>query len=194
MSGLNTDASLCASSEESLRIVFEWLGFAVEIKKDCTSAEMRSVFRELGSRNHGPMDCVVCCVLSHGKEGCVYGVDNSPVAIKDLQEPFNGLNCASLVDKPKLFFIQACRGTGRQRAVPIGAGGPARSDDSIVADSIPSDADFLMAMATVPDCVSWRDERSGSWFIQSVCQNLLQMVPRLVKQNIRYCWMMRLLF
>ncbi|XP_056284201.1 caspase-8 isoform X5 [Pseudoliparis swirei] len=40
------------------------------------------------------------------------------------------------------------------------------------------DADFLLAMATVPSFVSWRDKKNGSWFIQSVCQNLLQMVPR----------------
>ncbi|XP_056284175.1 caspase-8 isoform X2 [Pseudoliparis swirei] len=164
--------------EESLRSVFAWLGFVVEIKTDCTSTEMLSALRELGSRNHSLMDCVVCCILSHGKDGGVYGVDGSLVAIKDLKKPFNGSNCASLVDKPKLFFIQACQGTGQQKAVTICADGPACSDDFIEDDSIPSDADFLLAMATVPSFVSWRDKKNGSWFIQSVCQNLLQMVPR----------------
>ncbi|XP_056284185.1 caspase-8 isoform X3 [Pseudoliparis swirei] len=116
--------------EESLRSVFAWLGFVVEIKTDCTSTEMLSALRELGSRNHSLMDCV------------------------------------------------ACQGTGQQKAVTICADGPACSDDFIEDDSIPSDADFLLAMATVPSFVSWRDKKNGSWFIQSVCQNLLQMVPR----------------
>ncbi|XP_040005099.1 caspase-8 isoform X5 [Xiphias gladius] len=76
----------------------------------------------------------------------------------------------------------ACQGTSEQRAVYIEADGPARSlvcSDAIEAkDSIPTDADFLQAMATVPSCVSFRERKNGTWFIQSLCQNLVQMVPR----------------
>ncbi|XP_034417178.1 caspase-8 isoform X3 [Cyclopterus lumpus] len=158
--------------EECLDKVFAWLGFVVEIKRDCKSEEMLSVLRELGSRNHSLMDCLVCCILSHGKEGCVFGVDGNHVPIKELTKPFNGLNCTSLADKPKLFFIQACQGTIEQKAVNICTDGPARSDDSI-----PSDADFLLGMATVPSFVSFRDIKKGTWYIQSLCQNLVQMVP-----------------
>ncbi|XP_031714617.1 caspase-8 isoform X2 [Anarrhichthys ocellatus] len=169
--------------EKVLHKVFTWLGFEVEVKRDCKREEMLSVLRELGSRNHSQMDCLVCCVLSHGKEGCVSTVDGQTVEIKELKEPFNGLNCASLAEKPKLFFIQACQGTSKQTAVSICADGPAApspvcSDASKANDSIPSDADFLLAMSTVPSYVSFRERKKGSWFIQSLCQNLVQMVPR----------------
>ncbi|XP_068560864.1 caspase-8 isoform X2 [Cebidichthys violaceus] len=168
--------------EECLHKVFTWLGFEVEIKRDCKKEEMLSVLRELGSRNHSQMDCLVCCILSHGKEGCVYAVDGHTVKIKELKEPFNGLKCASLAEKPKLFFIQACQGTREQKPVNICADGPARgavcSDASVANDSIPSDADFLLGMATVPSFVSFRERKNGTWFIQSLCQNLVQMVPR----------------
>ncbi|XP_068429231.1 caspase-8 [Clinocottus analis] len=168
--------------EECLHKVFAWLGFAVEIKRDCKGEEMLSVLRELGSRNHSQMDCVVCCILSHGKEGCVYGVDGKTVKIEDLKEPFNGLKCASLAEKPKLFFIQACQGTSEQKPVHICADGPTPStvcSDALIPNySIPCDADFLLGMATVPAFVSFRDRKNGSWFIQSLCQNLVQMVPR----------------
>lgn len=169
--------------------MFKWLGFEVEIKSDCKRGEMLSVLRELGSRDHSEMDCLVCCVLSHGNEGSVYGVDGSTVKIKELMEPVNGLKCASLAEKPKLFFIQACQGTSEQRAVYIEADGPARSavcSDAIKPESIPCDADFLLGMATIPSFVSFRERKNGTWFIQSLCQNLVQMVPRLVRQNIRY--------
>ena len=34
----------------------------------------------------------------------------------------------------------------------------------------PIEADFLVAYATVPGYVSWRNSARGSWFIQSICE------------------------
>ncbi|XP_028446855.1 caspase-8 [Perca flavescens] len=168
---------------ECLHKVFEWLGFEVEIQKDCKREQMLSVLRELGSRPiHSQMDCLVCCILSHGIEGAVYGVEGHTVKIKELMEPVNGLKCPSLAEKPKLFFIQACQGNSEQRAVYIEPDGRAHSpvfSDAVKAnESIPSDADFLLGMATVPSFVSFRERKNGTWFIQSLCQNLVQMVLR----------------
>lgn len=169
-------------SPECLHKVFAWLGFEVEVKRDCEGEEMLTALRELASRNHGQADCLVCCVLSHGHEGCVYGVDGHTVAIKKLKEPFNGLNCAPLAGKPKLFFIQACQGTGEQKAANVVPDGPEDSavcsDAFKASDAIPSDADFLLGMSTVPSFVSYRHRKNGSWFIESLCQNLVQMVPK----------------
>ena len=50
-------------------------------------------------------DCFVCAILTHGKEGVVYGIDDK-VEVKILLEPFKGNNCKGLVGKPKIFFIQ----------------------------------------------------------------------------------------
>lgn len=176
---------------ECLRKVFEWLGFEIETQRDCKSEKMLSVIQELAGRNHSQVDCLVCCILSHGQDGSVCGVDGRTVTIREMMESFNGLNCSSLTKKPKLFFIQACQGTRKQKPISIKTDGPARSlvcSDAIKAkDSIPSDADFLLGMATVPSFVSFRDPKNGTWFIQSLCQNLVLMVPRLVKLNLRYC-------
>uniref|UniRef100_A0A8C9Y230 Caspase-8 n=1 Tax=Sander lucioperca TaxID=283035 RepID=A0A8C9Y230_SANLU len=165
---------------ECLHKVFTWLGFEVEIKRDCKREQMLSVLRELGSRPiHSQMDCLVCCILSHGIEGAVYGVEGRTVKIKELMEPVNGFKCPSLAEKPKLFFIQACQGNSEQRPVYIESDGHPVFSDAIQAnESIPSDADFLLGMATVPSFVSFRERKNGTWFIQSLCQNLVQMVPR----------------
>lgn len=168
--------------QKCLQSVFQWLGFKVESHHDCDTNEMLSVFKELGKRDHSRFDCVVCCVLSHGVEGSVYGVDGSTVKISDLTDLFNGLNCPSLVGKPKLFFIQACQGNNEQQAVFIESDSSAYSfhwTDAIKAkQGIPNSADFLLGMATVPFHVSFRERTNGTWFIQSLCQNLVQMVPR----------------
>ncbi|XP_060944555.1 caspase-8 [Limanda limanda] len=165
--------------EQCLSDVFKWLGFDVEVHPDCTSEEMLSVMGELGKRDHRQMDCVVCCVLSHGKEGMVYGVDSHSVDIKDLKEPLNALRCPTLAEKPKLFFIGACQGQREQNAVYIEADGPGSSlvCSDAPKESIPAEADFLMSMATVPSFVSFRDRKRGTWFIQSLCKNLVELVP-----------------
>ncbi|XP_055727480.1 caspase-8-like isoform X1 [Salvelinus fontinalis] len=172
--------------ESSLVSVFEWLGFETQIEPDCSREQLLSLVAELRSRDHSQMDCLVCCVLSHGLEGCVYGVDGLKVRVRELTEPFSGLECSSLRGKPKLFFIQACQGIKEQQPVFIQSDCPGTdgftttssicTDAVVPRDSIPSDADFLLGMATVPHFASFRDKRQGTWFIQSLCQNLINLV------------------
>ncbi|XP_060910493.1 caspase-8 [Labrus mixtus] len=157
--------------EERLNKVFEWLGFHVVIERDCDRKRMLRVVKNHGEEDHCDVDCLVCCVLSHGEQDGVYGVDGLTVALNELKEPFNGLKCPSLTEKPKLFFIQACQGVSRQEPVYI-------QSDGLESSSIPSEADFLLAMATVPSYVSFRERSNGTWFIQALCQNLIQMVPK----------------
>lgn len=145
---------------------------------------MLSLMQELASRSQREWDCVVCCVLSHGQEGCVYGVDGDTVNIRMLMEPFIGTKCLSMAGKPKLFFIQACQGNNYQGLAYPDRDRPEHSgvetDAVQTKDCIPSHADFLLGMATVPDFVSFREKENGTWYIQSLCQNLVDMVPRLV--------------
>ena len=47
--------------------------------------------------------------MSHGTEGIIKGYDKKPVDLKDIFDKFK--TCEALVDKPKMFFIQACRGS-----------------------------------------------------------------------------------
>ncbi|XP_052004700.1 caspase-8 [Xyrauchen texanus] len=164
--------------QKTLVAVFKWLGFDVLTKQDCSREQILKVLIDLGHRDHSRADCVVCCVLSHGRVDGVVGVDGQIVTFKELMNP---LQCPTLYQKPKLFFIQACRGTSRQSAV-----GPQtnRADDMTVSDAavssdtIPEAADYLLAMSTVPHHVSYRDPNIGTWFIQSLCSNLQQLVPR----------------
>ncbi|XP_034042578.1 caspase-8 isoform X2 [Thalassophryne amazonica] len=168
--------------ENILMSVFKWLGFEMKIKNDCTRKQILSTLEELSKRDHSEVDCLACCVLSHGAEGSVYGVDGETVKLKELMGPFDGLQCPSLVEKPKMFFIQACQGTKEQKPVVLQADGPSPvqicTDADALNESIPSEADILMGMATVPSCVSYRERSKGTWFIQSLCQHLVQMVPQ----------------
>ncbi|PAA69355.1 hypothetical protein BOX15_Mlig001598g10 [Macrostomum lignano] len=54
--------------------------------------------------------CFVCFLMAHGSPDCVFGSDGRPCRIPDVTKIFQSSCCRSLAGKPKIFFIQACRG------------------------------------------------------------------------------------
>ncbi|XP_014853085.1 PREDICTED: caspase-8-like isoform X2 [Poecilia mexicana] len=184
--GTNKDA-------ESLADVFSWLGFKVLMCKDQTRDQMEQTLKLFASLHdeekqlqlqeldvqewcgrwlpapqqpvrHG--DAFVCCILSHGSLHKVSGVDSQPLAIKEIRRYFVATEQSPLTGKPKVFLIQACQGDKIQRGVLQ----KDVEEDSLT--SIPEEADFLVAVSTVEDHVSFRHPIDGSWFIQSVCEQL----------------------
>lgn len=178
--------------------VFNWLGFRVLICKDQTKDQMDlalncfaslsdlsqlqgfsvkewsgSGFNDLQvAPTHG--DAFICCILSHGAKDVVLGTDREPLCVKQIIRTFKATNQSTLTGKPKVFLIQACQGSQKQRGV---LSKDLQSDD-YHSLSIPEEADFLVATATVEDHVSFRHKIDGSWFIQSVCQQLKEGCPR----------------
>ncbi|KAM8876462.1 caspase-7 isoform 2-T2 [Synchiropus picturatus] len=123
--------------------------------------------------DHSNSSCFACILLSHGEEGMIYGTDGS-MPIKSMTSLFRGDKCKSLVGKPKLFFIQACRGSEFDDGIQTDSGPP---NDNLETDAnprhkIPVEADFLFAYSTVPGYYSWRNPGRGSWFVQALCNVL----------------------
>ncbi|XP_071418118.1 caspase-8-like isoform X2 [Pithys albifrons albifrons] len=167
----------------ALRNVFSKLHFRVEEYRDLTAEEIRKTVNIFRCEDHKNKDCFVCCILSHGKKGIVYGVDGQEVPIRELTTSFTAQNCHSLAGKPKVFFIQACQGDALQKAVTIEADAgeqdaSAERDRRFQQECIPAEADFLLGMATLQDYVSYRSPREGTWYIQALCQHLESRCPR----------------
>jgi caspase 7 len=55
--------------------------------------------------DHRDSACFACILLSHGEEDRIYGKDGV-TPIKELTAHFRGDRCKTLLEKPKLFFIQ----------------------------------------------------------------------------------------
>ncbi|KAK7155025.1 hypothetical protein R3I93_009848 [Phoxinus phoxinus] len=167
--------------QKSLAKVFRWLGFEVVVHRNKTAAEMKNLLTDLGKTVDG--DCFVCCVLSHGIKEGVCGSDGVVVSVDEIREPFTGIYCQSLVGKPKLFFIQACRGGKQQHRVKVQADAPEDGESEMEVDgddfdiTIPADTDFLIARSTTDGHLSYRKTKEGSWFIQSLCRNLEEHCP-----------------
>uniref|UniRef100_A0A131XAK7 Putative caspase n=1 Tax=Hyalomma excavatum TaxID=257692 RepID=A0A131XAK7_9ACAR len=156
--GTNLDA-------DSLRDCFRYLGFETVTYNDLSCKKTREILELLGNQDYSNDDCFVCCFLTHGECDILYGTDGK-FPVDDIMKPFRGDVCPSLLGKPKLFFIQACRGDRLDsgvKAVLDTADSPTRIY------RIPTHADILVAFSTVPGFYSWRNTMQGSWFIQALC-------------------------
>ncbi|XP_025939847.1 caspase-3 isoform X3 [Apteryx rowi] len=141
---------------------------------ECVIINNKNFHRETASEeDHSKRSSFVCVLLSHGEEGLIYGTDG-PLELKALTSLFRGDRCRSLAGKPKLFFIQACRGTEFDSGIETDSG-----SDEPMCQKIPVEADFLYAYSTAPGYYSWRNAAEGSWFIQSLCRMLREHARKL---------------
>lgn len=146
------------------------LGFEVSVYNDCSCAKMQDLLKQASEEDHSNAACFACILLSHGEENLIYGKDGV-TPIKDLTAHFRGDRCKTLLEKPKLFFIQACRGTELDDGIQADSG-PINDTDANPRYKIPVEADFLFAYSTVPGYYSWRSPGKGSWFVQALCSIL----------------------
>ncbi|XP_041362616.1 caspase-3-like isoform X2 [Gigantopelta aegis] len=161
---------------ERLEERFQDMGFEVKRYDDVTRAKMSALMYDAASYDHSNADCFGCAILSHGVEGRIFATDGY-MSLELLVVPFKGDRCPSLIGKPKLFFLQACRGSKMDYGVEVSDSTSASSKDEDETDSsntvtirkIPIEADFLFAYSTVPGYYSWRNNQDGSWFIQALC-------------------------
>eukprot|EP00057_Strongylocentrotus_purpuratus_P009742 XP_011664216.1 PREDICTED: caspase-3 isoform X2 [Strongylocentrotus purpuratus] len=136
------------------------LKFETRVVQDPTKKKYVECLQNIGRMDHSKFDCFVCVILSHGGEGHVCGTDGGTVSIDALTGLFRGDYVPSLVNKPKLFFIQACQGKYPQESVDI------QQDDTA---SLPYISDTLVSYATIPGYASFRSAKRGSLFINSLC-------------------------
>ncbi|XP_054236982.1 caspase-10 [Indicator indicator] len=189
INNVNFDRSLqerkgsCKDAEE-LKRVFTWLGLDVRTYKDQTSQQIMNLMQTWQHfPDHKDRDCFICCILSHGESGAVYGKDEELVSIRTIMSHFTAKQCPQLAEKPKLFFIQACQGKAIQCPVYVEPDarvpGLSSMQHSISpSESIPEEADFLLGMATIDGYVSFRHVQQGTWYVQALCSKLQLLVPR----------------
>ncbi|KAM9357156.1 caspase-3b isoform 1-T1 [Symphorus nematophorus] len=147
--------------------LFTALGYQIKFFNDQTVGQMKQLMLSVSQEDHSKSASFACVMLSHGDEGMIYGTDGAE-KFENLTKYFKGDRCKSLVGKPKLFFIQACRGSALDDGI--------ETDSQVVeeptAERIPVEADFLYAYSTAPGYYSWRNTANGSWFMQSLCEML----------------------
>ena len=98
-------------------------------------------------------------------DGIVYGTDGVRIKIADIVKTFAGNSFPKLIDKPKVFFIHACRGE-----TDYGVSLPEHEEEE--GGSIPTEADMLIGYAAAYGRTAIRHRKNGSWFIQDLVNAL----------------------
>lgn len=150
----------------------------------------------MSAEDHSENDCLVVILLTHGEVIPSYNKtlneENSTILSHDLvshirtrdkkfalQKVFRYFTdeyCPTLVNKPRLFFVQTCQG------IELDEGFELKPMDLIetAMDTSPFKSkrpilphkDFLVAYASLPGFVSFRNNVEGSWFIRALCIEL----------------------
>ena len=82
------------------------LEFKVVLCENSTKEQIETVLKE--QKNHKDSDCFLCVVMSHGNQDNILTSDNQRISFEEIMAPIK--TCSSLVNKPKMFFFQVCRG------------------------------------------------------------------------------------
>ena len=59
------------------------------------------------------------CLLSHGNQDYIQGIDGEGIHIQEIIRIFGSKACPAMNQKPKLFFTNACRGLNELRCVEV---------------------------------------------------------------------------
>ncbi|XP_043445717.1 caspase-2 isoform X2 [Prionailurus bengalensis] len=128
---------------------------------------------------HRVTDSCIVALLSHGVEGGIYGVDGKLLQLQEVFRLFDNASCPNLQNKPKMFFIQACRGDETDRGVDqqdgknrAGSSECEESDDSkeMLKTRLPTRSDMICGYACLRGTAAMRNTKRGSWYIEALTQ------------------------
>ncbi|XP_017024563.1 caspase-1 [Drosophila kikkawai] len=162
--GTNVDA-------QELKKTFKSLGFDATVHKDCKLRDILKHIEEAAVQDHTDNDCLAVAILSHGEHGYLYAKDVQ-YKLDNIWHYFTAAICPTLAGKPKLFFIQACQGDRLDGGMTLEKCVTETDGESSMSYKIPIHADFLFSYSTIPGYYSWRNINNGSWYMQSLIQEL----------------------
>ena len=165
-----------SDSATALKKSLEKIGYTVEPKENLKSTQMKVELERASSKIVSADDSFICYISTHGDEDGVYGVDGrprtrklksdgtpepdtrtpeqKPVPIEAFSKILEPDMCKHLSQKPKIFFIQACRGgkpseptdDPNEKGLPV----PPRLN------VVPRGADYYFSYATDPGHLALR--------------------------------------
>ena len=165
----------------NLEQTFKYLRYNVQVRENLSSEEMNKAMLDMAAWDHSDCDSFIWCIMTHGEKDTVHGADSTPVKLYDLTEVMK--LCPTLQGKPKIFFVQPCRGDSECIGVQKNEDGQ-EEDKDIQSDMgigpysnlIPQVADFFYGFASPTGYAAYRSRRYGSWYISELCQVLVNNV------------------
>ena len=176
---------------KNLTHTLEYLEFDLRKEENLTKTELEKLLKEQAEKSHKNFDCFLCVVMSHGIRDHIVTRDNQLISFDEIMAPIK--SCSTLLNKPKMFFFQACRGENELESIdwkpPLTISQSRTSSASLTkpveqmtdlnkflklppiqAKKSEYESDLLVYYSTLPNHLSWsRDPKEGTLFIKSVC-------------------------
>ncbi|CAG2106003.1 unnamed protein product, partial [Medioppia subpectinata] len=164
-----------------LSSVFHQLFFDVKLYRNKTAQQMETLLTDIAAdkalEGHNALAVIM---LSHGSKEGIYGTDGFTVALKDILEMFNNEKCPQLIDKPKMFFINACRGCNIKFELLYTKIDPGirKSLGATAAPVLTTWSDMFVYYSSIQGYISTRNILNGSWFGQELADCLAESAHR----------------
>ena len=139
--------------------------------------------------NKGRYSCLLLFVMGHGgsksNDGRQYVKNDEDefIPIDIFFDRFENKKIPKFAGKPRLIFVQSCRGEGRNEAVNTHADAIPYSR---VGNRYPNIADFFLLMSSVEDVYSYRNAKEGGYFITEICQAIINYSDQPLESIVKY--------
>jgi hypothetical protein len=167
---------------DNLRRTLVYLEFDVKLCDNFKAEEIELEIQRQASIDHSQSDCFLCVVMSHGNnKDMFYSSDNKEISFEEIMAPIK--LCKTLMNKPKMFFFQACRGK-----IDMGKSYNFKLPETSIISRTEYESDLLVYHSTFHDCKSWaklidKEPKEGTIFIKSVC-NVLSEAYKMLPNNL----------
>jgi hypothetical protein len=149
---------------QKIENVFGNLNYDVERFCDKSPEEIKGILKDLTHKDYSNYSWVIVFINSHGDLDSVFGVDGEKVYVTEFSENFKRITL--LKNKPKLFFVDTCRG---RKSLKSKAKRFHYFDNQ---SSVDEESDLFICYATIQNHVSQFDPFNCSIFIQNFCSIL----------------------
>ena len=151
---------------------------------DKTAEEIREIIQTVKDKvNNEEYHSLFLCISSHGESNKVFGTDEKAVNIEqEIINPLHNNQCPGLEGRPKIFFMNACRGSTNPDYVPRDS---VKIDDASSMFEIISPikelsvyskvGDYMVVYSTPNDFSSLRYPKEGSPLIQTLSNEIIRL-------------------
>ncbi|XP_061710523.1 caspase-6-like isoform X2 [Cydia pomonella] len=160
----------------ALENTFKQYRFHVTTYNDLTENNLFVELKKFSRRDFSGSGCICVAILTHGQDHGYLRAYDTRYWERDVIACFDARLNSSLVAKPIIFLIQACRGH-QPAAVVEGVPKPVQTVELDAVERLdnyrrPMDSDIIMFHSSFFGRASIRVIEEGTWFIQTLCKQI----------------------
>ncbi|KAK3853062.1 hypothetical protein Pcinc_040380 [Petrolisthes cinctipes] len=147
----------------NLRGIFTLMGYEVKVHENLSNEDTREMMKSIrNGKRLKDVDALIFFFLSHGKDPYTfYTNDKIEMNLFNIRYMFTDRRCPAMSSKPKIFFMNYCRGEGQELE---------RREVDTSSHDTPND--MVTVHAAAEGIMAYRTSARGTHFVEYLCQVL----------------------